>query len=130
MASNIKTLTLHAHKTGPNPYKVSIVLELLSLPYDVKVWEFGDNPKNGVKGKTFLALNENGRVPTLEDPNTGVVSWESAAIINYLLRVYDKQNKYGAGKSEQEQVDYEKWISVLISTFVSLSFEQHQCRRL
>ncbi|KAJ9618743.1 hypothetical protein H2203_008947 [Taxawa tesnikishii (nom. ined.)] len=111
----MKTLTLHAHNTGPNPYKVAILLEALDLPYNVKLWEFGD-AENGVKGPVFTKINENGRVPALEDPNTGVVSWESGAVINYLIRNYDKDNKYGAGKSEQEIVDFEKWTFFLLST--------------
>lgn len=79
MSSDIKPLTLHAHGTGPNPYKIACALELLNVPYEVKLWQFGDAP-NGVKGPNFLKINENGRVPALEDPNTGVVSWESGAV--------------------------------------------------
>lgn len=113
---NIKPLILHAHNTGPNPYKAAIIFELLNIPYKVELWEFGD-AENGVKGNRFTAINENGRVPAVEDPNTGVVSWESGAVINYLLRVYDKQGKLGAqGKSEQDVVDYDKWIFFLVST--------------
>lgn len=115
-SSNLKPLLLHAHSSGPNPYKVAIVLEILQLPYDVKLWEMGDAP-NGLKGEAFTKINENGRVPALEDPNTGVVSWESGAVINYLLRVYDKQNKLGPrGSSEQDRVDFEKWTFFLLSS--------------
>ena len=117
MSGNIRPLVLHAHNTGPNPYKAAIVLEALGLPYIVKLWEFGDDPKNGVKGEAFLAINQNGRVPALEDPNTGVVSWESGAVINYLLRVYDKHNDLGPrGDSEQDRVDFDKWTFFLVST--------------
>lgn len=109
-SGDLKPLKLHAHATGPNPYKIAIVLEALHVPYEVKMWEFGDGP-NGVKGPEFLKINENGRVPAVEDPNTGVVSWESGAIINYLLRVYDKQNALGPkGESEQDKVDFDKWL--------------------
>lgn len=119
ISTNIPIL---AHSTGPNPYKVAIVLSALDLPYTVKLWEFGDAP-NGVKGPNFLNINPNGRVPALEDLNTGVVSWESGAIIHYLLRVYDKSNKLGPrGKSpgsdpsEQDHVDFNKWEFFLVST--------------
>lgn len=109
MSSNIKPLILHAHTTGPNPIKIAIALEKLKLPYEVKLWEFGDNSENGLKGAKFLAINENGRVPALEDPNTGVVSWESGAVMNYIRRKYDTENKLGPqGKSEQDIVDFEK----------------------
>lgn len=114
--SSLKPLTLHAHGTGPNPYKIAAALEFLKVPYEVKLWQFGD-ASNGVKGPQFLAINENGRVPALEDPNTGVVSWESGAVMNYLLRVYDKEGKLGPrGQGEQERVDFEKWEYFLLST--------------
>jgi glutathione S-transferase len=116
--SSLKPLVLHSHATGPNPYKVAIALEMLHLPYTVIVWDFGDDPKKGVKGEKFLAINENGRVPALEDPNTGVVSWESQACLNYLERVYDKNHVLGLpdNASEQDKVDFDKWNSFLIST--------------
>ncbi|KAI9879948.1 MAG: hypothetical protein M1830_006256 [Pleopsidium flavum] len=115
MSNNLKPLILHAHGTGPNPYKAAILLEALQLPYQIKLWEFGDAP-NGVKGPKFLKINENGRVPALEDPNTGVVSWESGAVVNYILRVYDKSSKFGPGDSEQEKVDFDKWVFFLVSS--------------
>ncbi|KXT09994.1 hypothetical protein AC579_3977 [Pseudocercospora musae] len=111
-----KPLTLHAHGTGPNPYKIAAALEFLKVPYEVKLWQFGD-AQNGVKGPVFLKINENGRVPALEDPNTRVTSWESGAVMNYIRRVYDKQNKLGPrGTSEQDIVDFEKWEYFLLST--------------
>jgi len=56
-------------------------------------------------------------VPALEDPNTGVTSWESGAVLNYLLRVYDKSNKLGpVGDSEQSRVDFDKWTFFLVSS--------------
>jgi len=117
MAGHIKPLLLHAHATGPNPVKVAMALEALHIPYIVKQWEFGDNPDTGVKGESFLKINENGRVPAIEDPNTGVVAWESGACINYIRRVYDKGNTIGpSGDSAQDLVDFEKWEYFLLST--------------
>ncbi|KAJ4409314.1 hypothetical protein N0V91_002670 [Didymella pomorum] len=120
---SLKPLVLHAHASGPNPIKVAIVLEFLNLAYSVKMWDFGDDPNKGVKGASFLSINENGRVPALEDPNTGVVSWESGACINYLRRRYDSdgkklgpRSKDGGAPSEQDRVDYEKWEYFLLTT--------------
>jgi glutathione S-transferase len=116
MSQSLKPLILHAHGTGPNPFKIAAALEFLRIPYDVKLWQFGDGP-NGVKGPAFLKINENGRVPALEDPNTGVTSWESGAVMNYVRRVYDKDNQLGPrGTSEQDIVDFEKWEYFLLST--------------
>ncbi|TIA34147.1 glutathione S-transferase [Aureobasidium pullulans] len=69
----------------------------------------------GVKGPKFLAINPNGRVPALQDPNTNITSWESMACINYLLRNYDTDDKLGAS-SEAGRVEIDQWTSLLIST--------------
>lgn len=117
MPTNQQPLVLHAHSTGPNPIKLAIAMDALGVEYIVKFWQFGDDPKNGVKGETFLKINENGRVPALEDPRTGVVSWESGACMNYIRRVYDKDGKLGpAGSKEQDKVDFEKWQDFLLTT--------------
>lgn len=115
--NSLKPLLLHAHSTGPNPYKVAITLEALNLAYTVKLWDFSSTAA-GVKGEAFTKINPNGRVPALEDPNTGVTSWESLACINYLLRVYDPSHKLGPdeGLGEQGKADAEAWVSLLIST--------------
>ncbi|KAL5388141.1 hypothetical protein DPSP01_003130 [Paraphaeosphaeria sporulosa] len=115
MTSSLKPLVLHAHGTGPNPYKVAIALELLSLPYTVKLWDFGDAP-NGVKGPTFTKINPNGRVPALEDSNTGITSWESGACLNYLVRTYDKKTVLGPKDDEKSRVEQEQWVFFLVST--------------
>ena len=115
MSSSLKPLVLHAHSTGPNPYKVALVLEKLGLAYTVKLWDFSAS-SSGVKGPEFTAINPNGRVPALEDPNTGVTSWESLACINYLLRVYDSGNKLGPAENEQARADFDAWTSFLVST--------------
>lgn len=123
MSGQLKPLILHAHATGPNPIKVAIVLEFLSLAYEIKMWDFGDDPSKGVKGVSFTKINENGRVPALEDPNTGVVSWESGACVNYLRRRYDSEGeklgprgKDGGKAEEQDVVDFEKWEYFLLTT--------------
>ena len=72
------------------------------LPYETEIMDFGD-----LKKEPFEKLNPNGRVPAVEDPNTGLTLWESGAIIEYLLETYDSANasglRYtdGTGKWEQ-----------------------------
>lgn len=53
---------------GPNPWKVAVILEELGLPYKTEFREFEE-----LKKEPFLSLNPNGRVPAIEDPNTGLV---------------------------------------------------------
>jgi len=82
-----KPITLYAHASGPNPWKVAIVLEELQIPYELKVMDLGD-----LKKPPFEKINPNGRVPAIEDPNTGITLWESGAIIEYLVETYDTKH--------------------------------------
>ncbi|TKA65363.1 hypothetical protein B0A49_12212 [Cryomyces minteri] len=85
-----KPILLYSHASGPNPWKVAILLEELGLPYETKYMDFPD-----LKKEPFESVNPNGRVPAIEDPNTGIALWEvSGAIIEYLEETYDKENKF------------------------------------
>ena len=44
-----------------------------------------------MKKPPFEAITPNGRVPAIEDPNTGITLWESGAIIEYLVQTYDSK---------------------------------------
>jgi GSH-dependent disulfide-bond oxidoreductase len=63
----------------PNGWKVSIALEEMGLPYEVRVIDFASNEQ---KADWYVRLNPNGRIPTLEDH--GFVVFESGAILLYL----------------------------------------------
>jgi GST-like protein len=68
----------------PNGVKVSIALEELGLPYEAHRIDFGTNAQ---KGAEFLALNGNGKIPAIADPNgpEGLLQLaESGAILVYL----------------------------------------------
>lgn len=58
------------------------------MPYEIKSIKFDE-----IKKKPFTDLNPNGRVPAIEDPNTGVTLWESGAILLYLIEQYDTKKK-------------------------------------
>lgn len=51
-----QTITLHSHASGPNPWKVAIILEELNLPYKT---EFHDFPE--LKQSAYESKNPNGR---------------------------------------------------------------------
>src|SRR5687767_632190 len=66
---------------SPNGHKVTIALEELALPYEVR-------PVNVFAGEgqrpEFLALNPAGKIPVIRDLDNGAVVTESAAILLYL----------------------------------------------
>jgi GST-like protein len=69
----------------PNGVKVSIALEELELPYEPHLV---DILKNESWTSEFLALNPNGKIPAIIDPNgpggKPLGLWESGAILLYL----------------------------------------------
>jgi glutathione S-transferase len=72
--------TVYGMADSGNCYKVKLALEQLALPYR---WVEVDSTKGGTRTAEFLAMNPNGRVPTLalED---GTFLPESNAILFYL----------------------------------------------
>ncbi|KAL2202667.1 glutathione S-transferase [Sarocladium strictum] len=73
---------------GPNAGKVILLCEELNIPYEpVPI------PLTDVKRPDYVAINPNGRLPSIKDPNTGLTLWESGAIIEYLTETYDKDLK-------------------------------------
>lgn len=67
--------------SSPNGFKATIALEELSLPYRLHHVRIEANEH---KQPGFLALNPHGRIPVMRDDETGVVLFESAAILLYL----------------------------------------------
>ena len=63
-----------------NCYKIKLLLEQLGKPY---AWEELDIMQGTTRTKEFLAMNPNGKVPTLEI-GPGIVLAESNAILHYL----------------------------------------------
>ena len=77
-------IELHAFDT-PNGRKISVALEEMALPYEVKVVDIG---KGQQFDPAFLKISPNGKIPAIVDPegpNGRPVSvFESGAILIYL----------------------------------------------
>lgn len=79
------------------------------MPYETQQLEFPD-----MKKEPYTSINPNGRVPAIEDPNTGITLWESSAIIDYLLETYDKTNSLQC-TSWPEKFLQKSWMALQIS---------------
>ena len=66
----------------PNGRKISIMLEEIELPYNVKHLNLSEKEQ---KDELYLMINPNGRIPTIVDHDNGGFSvFESGAILIYL----------------------------------------------
>ncbi|KIJ45134.1 hypothetical protein M422DRAFT_29987 [Sphaerobolus stellatus SS14] len=85
-----KPITLYTAST-PNGYPISIALEELGVPYNVKAISFKENEQ---KSEWFLKINPNGRIPAIVDhKNNDFPVFETSAILLYLAQHYDPENK-------------------------------------
>lgn len=103
-------LALWCHVNGPNPWKVAFVLEELGLPFELKFIEFPD-----MKQPAYEKININGRIPAVEDPNTGITLWESGAIIEYLVETYDKRKVISFQPGTDEYFKAKQWLFFQVS---------------
>lgn len=95
-------LLLHYFPT-PNGWKASIASEEMGLPYELR---FVDIMRGEQHGDAFRQVSPNGRIPALEDRETGARVFESGAILQYLGRKSGRF--YPSGAVAQAQVD--SWL--------------------
>ncbi|KAL9081383.1 MAG: hypothetical protein Q9157_000102 [Trypethelium eluteriae] len=90
---------------GPNPPKVAIILEELSIPCEIVPIPFSD-----VKKPEYLTINPNGRIPSIHDPNTGITLFEPGAIIEYLIELYDTEHLLSFVSGSPESWHAKQWL--------------------
>ena len=101
-----RPIELHYWPT-PNGWKISIMLEELGAPYEVKYVNIG---KGEQFAPEFLAIAPNNRMPAIVDPEgpdgQPISVFESAAILMYLGRKFGRF--YPA--DERRRVAVEEWL--------------------
>jgi GSH-dependent disulfide-bond oxidoreductase len=99
-------IELHYWPT-PNGWKISIALEEMGLPYDVRYVDIGAGEQFEPE---FLKIAPNNRMPAIVDPDgpdgAPVAIFESGAILLYLAR---KTGQFG-GRTERERIAVEQWL--------------------
>lgn len=107
---SLQPITVYGLGPGPNPWKVVMILEELNIPYIYKLVAIPD-----MKIEPFQSINPNGRVPAIEDPNTGIILWESGAILEYLVETYDKQQTISFAAGSKEYFQAKQWLHFQMS---------------
>lgn len=106
----------------PNGWKISILLEELGVPYDVKMINIGAGDQFEAD---FLAISPNNKMPAIVDPEGpggGPVSvFESGAIMLYLAR------KFGRflPQDERARVEVEQWLMWQMGGFGPMLGQNH-----
>jgi glutathione S-transferase len=107
---SLKPIKLYGHGPGPNPWKVLMVFEELNIPYVSIAIDFAD-----IKKEPYVSVNPNGRVPAIEDPNTGSTLWESGAILEYLVETYDKEHTISFDAGSKDYFLAKQWLHFQMS---------------
>lgn len=105
-----KQLTIWGRANSVNVQKVLWCLHELDLAYDRidAGMQFGKNNE-----PAYLAMNPNGRVPTLVDGD--FVLWESNSVMRYLCLAYG-QNSPLYPQSPQARAAVDRWLDWTLST--------------
>ncbi|MCJ1228516.1 hypothetical protein MMC12_005177 [Toensbergia leucococca] len=104
MSTQLKPLKIWG-KGGPNPPKPAILMEELNLPYEIIPLPFTE-----VKTPSYTAINPNGRLPSIHDPNTNITLWETGAIIEYLTELYDPTHRLSFAPGTPDSFHAKQWL--------------------
>jgi GST-like protein len=117
-------IELHYWPT-PNGWKITIMLEELGVPYEVKYVNIG---KGQQFEPAFLAISPNNRMPAIVDPDgpdgKPISVFESGAILQYLGRKFGKF--YPA--DERSRVDVEQWLFWQVGGLGPMAGQAHHFR--
>jgi glutathione S-transferase len=109
MTSQLKPIKIYGQGSA-NPLKVRLVVEELGLPYEIISVPFAN-----VKNPEYVAINPNGRLPSIQDPNTDITIWESGAIIEYLIERYDPDHSLSFAPGTPESYHAKQWLYFQVS---------------
>lgn len=110
--SGIEVLTFGT----PNGYKVTVLLEELKHLYGDKfpkvTYQKINIMKNTQKEPWFTAVNPNGRIPAIVDHDRNDFAvFEGLAILNYITKHYDPENKLSFAYDSDDYSVAEQWAS-------------------
>ena len=125
MTTQTRPIQLHYWPT-PNGWKISIMLEELGVPYEVKFVNIG---KGEQFEPSFLAIAPNNRMPAIVDPDgpggEPISVFESGAILQYLGRKFGRF--YPA--DERGRVDVDQWLMWQMGGLGPMAGQAHHFRQ-
>jgi len=109
----------------PNGWKVTVLLEELGVPYEIKLINIG---KGDQFAPDFLKIAPNNRMPAIIDPEgpggEPISVFESGAILQYLGRKFGKFYPQG----ERSRVEVEEWLMWQMGGFGPMLGQNHHFR--
>ncbi len=102
---------------SPNGQKISLYLKLLGI--EDYYYRQLDIRTNIQKEPWFIAINPNGRVPTLSDVDSQgkqTILFETGAILLYLGEKYDQERKYYYSMNDEHYWDQIKWLTFQVAS--------------
>ena len=81
------------------------MLTLLNVPFEII-----SVPMAKIKEPEYTAINPNGRLPAIYDPNTDLTLWESGAIMEYLIDKYDVERQFSFAPQTNESYLAKQWL--------------------
>jgi GSH-dependent disulfide-bond oxidoreductase len=125
MTGQILPIELYYWPT-PNGWKISIMLEELGVPYEVKYVNIGAGDQFKPE---FLAIAPNNRMPAIIDPEgpgrEPVSVFESGAILQYLGRKFGKFYP----TDERERIVCEEWLFWQVGGLGPMAGQAHHFRQ-
>ncbi len=125
MASRTAPRELHYWPT-PNGWKITIMLEELGVPYEVRFVNIGRGEQFRPE---FLAVSPNNRMPALVDPEgpdgAPISVFESGAILMYLGRKFGRFYP----NDERARVEVEQWLMWQMGGFGPMLGQNHHFRQ-
>ena len=98
-------VTLH-HLENSRSQRILWLLEELGIEYEIKLYK--RDPKTNLAPDELKAIHPLGKSPLITDG--GKVIAESAVIINYLIRNYDKDNRFSSTQDSDAAQQTEYWL--------------------
>ncbi|WP_309084070.1 glutathione S-transferase N-terminal domain-containing protein [Chelativorans sp.] len=125
MTAQNKPIELHYWPT-PNGWKITIMLEELGIPYEVRFVNIG---KGEQFRPEFLRISPNNRMPAIVDPEgpggEPISVFESGAILQYLGRKFGRFYP----TDERQRVEVEQWLFWQVGGLGPMAGQAHHFRQ-